>query len=78
MVRRRYFIYKPSAGANSSRRVFPSAGAEQSEKEQGEVVVLILLTSPTVCCDQVLVFAWDFILQIAIACLLFGEAMRPF
>lgn len=59
-------------------RVFPSAEAEQSEKEQGEVVMLTLLMCPTVGCNQDLIFAWDFVLQIAIACLLFGEETRPF
>lgn len=77
-VRRRYFIYKPSAGANTRRKIFLSSEAEQRETEQGEVVVPTLLTCPTVGCNMDLLSTWDFILQIAIACLLFGKKTRPF
>lgn len=56
-------MYKPSAGANSrGKKVFPSTGAEQNEKEQGEVVVLTLLVCPTVGCKWDLIFVWDFML----------------
>lgn len=77
-VRRRYFIYNASAGANMRRRIFPSAEAEQREKEKGEVVVPTLLTCPMADCNRDLLSTWDFILQIAIACLLFGKETRPF
>lgn len=45
-VRKRCFIYKPSAGANSGGRVFPSDGAEQEEKDQGEMSALYLTDVP--------------------------------
>lgn len=77
-VERSSFICRPSDVAKSTGTVFSSARAEESEKEQRQVAVLILLACSTVGCNQDLVFPWDFILQIAIPYLLFVEKRRLF